>query len=35
VAAGTASAKLPGMKFASLEQAREVHDEVDVRRVEV
>jgi 1-phosphofructokinase family hexose kinase len=33
VAAGTASAKLPGMSFASLEQTREVHDEVDVRHV--
>jgi len=33
VAAGTASAKLPGMSFASLEQAREVHDEIDLRQV--
>jgi 1-phosphofructokinase family hexose kinase len=34
VAAGTASAKLPGMKFASLEQATEVFGEVELRRVE-
>jgi 1-phosphofructokinase family hexose kinase len=34
VAAGTASAKLPGLNFATLEQAREVHAEVDVRRIE-
>ena len=34
VAAGTASAKLPGMQFATLEQARAVHDDVDLRRVE-
>ena len=34
VAAGTASAKLPGLNFATLEQTREVHAEVDVRRIE-
>ncbi len=34
VAAGTASATLPGMSFASLEQARVIHDEVDLRRLE-
>jgi hypothetical protein len=34
VAAGTASAKLPGLNFATLDQAREVHAEVDVRRIE-
>jgi fructose-1-phosphate kinase PfkB-like protein len=33
VAAGTASAKLPGMTFASLEQVREVHDDVDLRQI--
>jgi 1-phosphofructokinase family hexose kinase len=34
VAAGTASATLPGMKFATLEQTRAIHDEVDLRRIE-
>jgi 1-phosphofructokinase family hexose kinase len=34
VAAGTASAKLPGMSFATLEQTREVHNDVELRRVE-
>jgi 1-phosphofructokinase family hexose kinase len=34
VAAGTASAKLPGMTFATLEQTREVHHDVELRRVE-
>jgi 1-phosphofructokinase family hexose kinase len=34
VAAGTASAKLPGMKFASLEQTREIFEDVDVRPVQ-
>lgn len=34
VAAGSASAKLPGLNFATLEQAREVYHEVDLRRVE-
>jgi 1-phosphofructokinase family hexose kinase len=34
VAAGTASARLPGMKFASLEQTREVWSHVEMRRAE-
>ncbi len=34
VAAGTASATLPGMSFASLEQTRTIHDEVDLRRID-
>lgn len=34
VAAGTASARLPGMTFASLEQALEIREEVDLRRVD-
>ncbi len=34
VAAGTASAKLPGMNFASLAQTQEVYRHVEVRRVE-
>jgi 1-phosphofructokinase family hexose kinase len=34
VAAGTASAKLPGMKFATLEQARAVRADVDLRRID-
>jgi 1-phosphofructokinase family hexose kinase len=33
VAAGTASATLPGMTFASLDQTRTMHDEVDLRQV--
>jgi len=33
VAAGTASAKLPGMKFASLEESRGVYGHVEVRRL--
>jgi 1-phosphofructokinase family hexose kinase len=33
VAAGTASAKLPGMKFASLDETREVYPHVEVRRL--
>lgn len=33
VAAGTASAKLPGVAFASREQAREIYDQVEVRPV--
>lgn len=32
VAAGTASAKLPGLEFASLEQTKEVYKSVEVRR---
>jgi 1-phosphofructokinase family hexose kinase len=35
VAAGTASAQLPGMSFATLEQTRDVHGDVELRRVEV
>jgi 1-phosphofructokinase family hexose kinase len=34
VAAGTASAQLPGMKFASLEQTEEIYKQVEVRRSE-
>ena len=34
VAAGTASARLPGMIFATLPQTEEVYRQVDVRRVE-
>ncbi len=34
VAAGTASAKLPGMRFASLAQTEEIYKRVDVRKVE-
>ena len=34
VAAGTASAKLPGMSFASLAQTQEIYRQVEVRRVE-
>ncbi len=34
VASGTASAKLPGMQFATLEQARAVRADVDLRRIE-
>jgi len=34
VAAGTASARLPGMRFATLEQTREVYDHVEMRRAE-
>lgn len=33
VAAGTASAKLPGLSFANLEQTREVYKHVDIRAV--
>jgi 1-phosphofructokinase family hexose kinase len=33
VAAGTASARLPGVSFASLEQTREVYERVEVRRL--
>ena len=35
VAAGSASAKLPGMTFASLAQTKEVHEDVELRLVEV
>jgi fructose-1-phosphate kinase PfkB-like protein len=34
VAAGTASARLPGMNFASLAQTEDVYRQVEVRRVE-
>jgi 1-phosphofructokinase family hexose kinase len=34
VAAGTASAQLPGMAFASLPQTQEIYRQVEVRRVE-
>jgi len=34
VAAGTASATLPGMSFATLEETRAIHDEVDLRRID-
>jgi 1-phosphofructokinase family hexose kinase len=34
VAAGTASARLPGMSFASLAQTEEIYNRVEVRRVE-
>jgi 1-phosphofructokinase family hexose kinase len=34
VAAGTASARLPGMSFASLAQAQEIYRQVEIRRVE-
>jgi 1-phosphofructokinase family hexose kinase len=34
VAAGTASARLPGMNFASLQQTQEMYRQVEVRRVE-
>jgi fructose-1-phosphate kinase PfkB-like protein len=35
VAAGSASAKLPGMQFATLEQTRVVRADVDLRGIEV
>jgi len=34
VAAGTASAQLPGMAFATLEQTKEIYRQVEVRRAE-
>lgn len=34
VAAGTASARLPGMNYASLSQTEEIHSQVELRRVE-
>jgi 1-phosphofructokinase family hexose kinase len=34
VAAGTASARLPGMNFATLEQTQEIYRKVEVKRVE-
>jgi fructose-1-phosphate kinase PfkB-like protein len=33
VAAGTASARLPGMRFATLPQAEEIYRQVEVRRI--
>lgn len=35
VAAGTASARLPGMRFASLQQTKEIYRQVEVRRTEL
>ena len=34
VAAGTASARLPGMNFATLAQVEEIYRQVEIRRVE-
>jgi fructose-1-phosphate kinase PfkB-like protein len=34
VAAGTASARLPGMNFASLAQTEEIYRQVELRRAE-
>jgi len=34
VAAGTASARLPGMRFASLEQTRDLYSQVELRRAD-
>jgi len=34
VAAGTASAMLPGLRTASLEQSREIYEQVEVRRID-
>jgi fructose-1-phosphate kinase PfkB-like protein len=34
VAAGTASSMLPGLRSASLEQAKEIYRQVEVRRIE-
>jgi fructose-1-phosphate kinase PfkB-like protein len=34
VAAGTASARLPGLTFATLQQTEEIYRQVEVRRVE-
>ena len=34
VASGTASARLPGMNFASLAQAEEIYRQVEIRRVD-
>ena len=34
VSAGTASARLPGMNFATLEQTQEIYRQVEVRRVD-
>ena len=34
VASGTASARLPGMNFASLPQVEDIYRQVEIRRVE-
>ena len=34
VAAGTASARLPGMKFATIEQTKEIYGQVEMRRAD-
>jgi 1-phosphofructokinase family hexose kinase len=34
VAAGTASARLPGMRFASLEQTKEIYSKVEIKRAD-
>jgi fructose-1-phosphate kinase PfkB-like protein len=34
VAAGTASARVPGMKFATLDQTKEIYKQVELRRSE-
>jgi fructose-1-phosphate kinase PfkB-like protein len=34
IAAGTASARLPGMSFATLTQTQEIYRQVEVRRVD-
>jgi len=34
VAAGTASARLPGMAFATLPQTREIYNQVEIRRAD-
>ena len=34
VAAGSASAKLPGVNFATVEQTREIREDVELRRIE-
>jgi len=34
VAAGTASAQLPGMNFANLSQTQEIYSQVEIRRAD-
>jgi hypothetical protein len=34
VAAGTASARLPGMSFANVAQTREIYRQVEIRKAE-
>ena len=34
VAAGTASARVPGMRFATLDQTKEIYSQVEMRRAE-